>query len=143
MEALEKAMSNLFQVLQKVDKESSGVLAANFVSETQMIFREPAPAAPARTALSNRVQPRETRNPNRILAAAIDASMVIIALGLFLGVFVLGAGAQALTRHNAPLLALVLAVLPVFYWFLWVLTASPTPGTRFAKRCTTPPGGGS
>lgn len=70
--------------------------------------------------------------PKRILAAVYDASMVLIALGLFVGVFLLSGGMLLITRQSLQFLASVLAVLALFYRFLWVLVNRDTPGMHFA-----------
>jgi uncharacterized RDD family membrane protein YckC len=69
---------------------------------------------------------------HRMIAAAFDMSMVLIAVGLFLGVFFLSGGMLMLSKENAPFLISVAALLGLFYRFLWVLGNGETPGMRFA-----------
>ncbi len=69
---------------------------------------------------------------HRMIAAAFDFSMVLIALGLFLGVFFLSGGMLMLSKQNAPFLISVAALLGLFYRFLWVLGNGESPGMRFA-----------
>lgn len=69
---------------------------------------------------------------HRIIAAAVDVSMVLIALGLFLGVFYFAGGEMVLNRGTIPFLIGVAAVIALFYRFLWCLTNGDTPGMRFA-----------
>jgi uncharacterized RDD family membrane protein YckC len=69
---------------------------------------------------------------HRMIAAAFDASMVLIAVGLFLGIFFLSGGMLLLSKQNAPFLVSVAALLTLFYRFLWVLGNGETPGMRFA-----------
>jgi uncharacterized RDD family membrane protein YckC len=69
---------------------------------------------------------------HRMIAAAFDLSMVLIAVGLFLGVFFLSGGMLLLSKQNAPFLISVAALLGMFYRFLWVLGNGETPGMRFA-----------
>lgn len=69
---------------------------------------------------------------HRMIAAAFDASMVLIAVGLFLGIFFLSGGMLMLSPQNAPFLISVAALLALFYRFLWVLGNGETPGMRFA-----------
>jgi uncharacterized RDD family membrane protein YckC len=69
---------------------------------------------------------------HRMIAAAFDASMVLIAVGLFLGVFFLSGGMLMLSKENAPFLISVAALLGMFYRFLFVLGNGETPGMRFA-----------
>jgi len=69
---------------------------------------------------------------HRMIAAAFDASMVLIAVGLFLAVFFLSGGMLMLSKQNAPFLISIAALLGLFYRFLWVLGNGETPGMRFA-----------
>lgn len=69
---------------------------------------------------------------HRMIAAAFDMSMVLIAVGLFLGVFFLAGGIPMLSRQNAPFLISVAVLLGIFYRFLFVLGNGETPGMRFA-----------
>lgn len=69
---------------------------------------------------------------HRLIAAAFDLSMVLIAVGLFLGVFFLSGGMLLLSKENAPFLISVALLLGIFYRFLWVLGNGETPGMRFA-----------
>lgn len=67
-----------------------------------------------------------------MIAAAFDASMVLIAVGVFLGIFFLSGGMLMLSKQNTPFLFAVGALLAMFYRFLWVLGNGETPGMRFA-----------
>ncbi len=69
---------------------------------------------------------------HRMIAAAFDTSMVLIAVGLFLAIFFLSGGMLMLSKQNAPFLMAVAALLTLFYRFLWVLGNGETPGMRFA-----------
>jgi uncharacterized RDD family membrane protein YckC len=69
---------------------------------------------------------------HRMIAAAFDCSMILIAVGLFLGVFFLSGGMLMLSKQNAPFLISVAVLLGIFYRFLWVLGNGETPGMRFA-----------
>jgi uncharacterized RDD family membrane protein YckC len=69
---------------------------------------------------------------HRMIAAAFDFSMVLIAVGLFLGIFFLSGGMLMLSKENAPFLISVAVLLGLFYRFLWVLGNGETPGMRFA-----------
>jgi uncharacterized RDD family membrane protein YckC len=69
---------------------------------------------------------------HRMIAAAFDTSMVLIAVGLFLGVFFLSGGMLMLSKENAPFLICVAVLIGIFYRFLWVLGNGETPGMRFA-----------
>jgi uncharacterized RDD family membrane protein YckC len=69
---------------------------------------------------------------HRMVAAAADASVVLIALGIFFLMFVLAGGPVVLNRQTILLLFGVGAVLALFYHFLWCLADGDTPGMRFA-----------
>ena len=69
---------------------------------------------------------------HRIIAAAVDASLVLIGLGVFVGTFLLCGGDVVLGKQNIPFFAGVALVLAIFYRFLWCLAAGDTPGMRFA-----------
>ncbi len=69
---------------------------------------------------------------HRMIAAAFDASMVLIAVGIFLAIFFLSGGFIALTRQTVPLFLGVTAVVALFYRFLWCVADGDTPGMRFA-----------
>ncbi len=69
---------------------------------------------------------------HRMIAAAFDLSMVLIAVGLFLAIFFLSGGMLMLSKQNAPFLIGVGALLALFYRFLFVLGNGETPGMRFA-----------
>lgn len=68
---------------------------------------------------------------HRLLAAAVDTSMVLIGLGIFLAIFFLG-GDLVISRQTAPFLIAVGAVIALFYRCLWYLGNGDTPGMRFA-----------
>ena len=68
---------------------------------------------------------------HRLLAAAIDASMVLTAVGLFLAIFFISGGVLAFTSGNLPFFAGVAVLLTVFYRSLWYLAGGDTPGMRF------------
>jgi uncharacterized RDD family membrane protein YckC len=70
---------------------------------------------------------------HRLLATAVDASMVLIGLGIFtvLLIFMLG-GNLAINRQTAPFLIAVGAVIALFYRSLWYFGNGDTPGMRFA-----------
>jgi uncharacterized RDD family membrane protein YckC len=68
---------------------------------------------------------------HRLLAAAVDASMVLIGLGLFLLIFFVG-GDMVVSRETAPFLIAVGAVIALFYRSLWYFGNGDTPGMRFA-----------
>jgi uncharacterized RDD family membrane protein YckC len=69
---------------------------------------------------------------HRLIAAAVDGSMVLIAVGMFLMVFFLAGGEISLTRQNIPFFSGVVVVVALFYRFLWCVADGDTPGMRFA-----------
>lgn len=68
---------------------------------------------------------------HRLLAAAVDTSMVLIGLGIFLLIFFLG-GDLIISRQTAPFLIAVGAVIALFYRSIWYFGNRDTPGMRFA-----------
>lgn len=70
--------------------------------------------------------------PQRIMAAAIDGSMVLISLGLFLGVFHLAGAQVVLNKATMPLYALAAFVTLTVYRLLWVFANTDSFGTRWS-----------
>ena len=69
---------------------------------------------------------------HRTIAALFDAAMVILAVGLFLGIFVVAGGAVAITAANAVVFLGIAGLLALFYRFLFCVANGDTPGMRFA-----------
>ena len=69
---------------------------------------------------------------HRLMAAAADASMIAIALGLFLAIFYLSGGRIVFTRSSLVLFGGVIAAVVFLYRMLWCLGGGDTPGMRFA-----------
>lgn len=69
---------------------------------------------------------------HRLIAAAFDGSMIVVAVGAFLGVFLLAGGQIELTRQTIPLFSAVALVISLFYRWLWTIANGDTPGMRFA-----------
>jgi uncharacterized RDD family membrane protein YckC len=69
---------------------------------------------------------------HRMIAAAFDASMVMIASGLFLAIFVLSGGDIVISKQSIPMLLCLAAVLGFFYRALFCMANGDTPGMRFA-----------
>jgi uncharacterized RDD family membrane protein YckC len=69
---------------------------------------------------------------HRLIAAAFDVSMVVIAVAVFLSIFLLSGGLIAMSRQTVPLFLCVVAVVALFYRLLWCLADGDTPGMRFA-----------
>jgi len=76
---------------------------------------------------------------HRIMAAAVDFSIVAIALGLFLAVFQISlnlfhiTGVAMLTKQTLPFFGGVAAVFGLLYKILWCLAGSDTAGMRWAQ----------
>ncbi|MEO8027403.1 MAG: RDD family protein [Bryobacteraceae bacterium] len=70
---------------------------------------------------------------HRILAAAIDLSMVLVAVGLFLGVFFLAGGEMVLNKQTVPLLGGAVVLFAGLYHVLWCLGNGDTIGMRAAQ----------
>ena len=69
---------------------------------------------------------------HRMIAAAFDASMILLAVGLFLVIFTIAGGAIALTASNTIFFLGVAGLLALFYRFLWCIGNGDSPGMRFA-----------
>ena len=87
-----------------------------------------------------RVQPGETilcdapvaAPSHRLLAATVDASLILVGLGVFLAIFFFSGGQVAPDRQALSFLLGVTAVITLFYRALWCLANGDTPGMRFA-----------
>lgn len=62
----------------------------------------------------------------------MDISLILVAAGVVLVVFLLLGGDMVFTRETVPFLLGVVAVLALFYRALWVIADGDTPGMRFA-----------
>ncbi len=69
---------------------------------------------------------------HRLVAAAVDASLILVAVGVFLAIFFLSGGQVALDRQALSFIVGVTAVIALFYRALWCLANGDTPGMRFA-----------
>jgi uncharacterized RDD family membrane protein YckC len=70
---------------------------------------------------------------HRAVAAALDAAMVTIGYGLFLGTFVLAGGEFVLNRATVPVFAAAFAIIATFYGLLWALGCGETAGMRWTQ----------
>jgi len=92
------------------------------------------------SAAEVRIQPGETivcdapvaAPSHRLMAAAADASLILVAVGLFLVIFFAAGGQVALDRQAMSFIIGVTAVIALFYRALWCLANGDTPGMRFA-----------
>jgi uncharacterized RDD family membrane protein YckC len=69
---------------------------------------------------------------HRTVAALFDAAMVLLALGLFLVIFVVAGGAVSITAGNSVFFLGIAALVALFYRFLFCVANGDTPGMRFA-----------
>jgi uncharacterized RDD family membrane protein YckC len=65
------------------------------------------------------------------MAAALDASVVLIGVGIFGGVFYLAGGQVTLNAKTVPVFLGVVAALLIFYRVLWCLGRGDTPGMKW------------
>jgi len=87
-----------------------------------------------------RTQPGETIDcdapvaapSHRLMAAAVDGSLILVAVGVFLAIFFLSGGQVALDRQALSFILGVTAVIALFYRALWCLANGDSPGMRFA-----------
>ena len=87
-----------------------------------------------------RVQPGETIDcdapvaapTHRLVASAVDGSLILVAVGVFLAIFFLSGGQVALDRQALSFFIGVTAVIALFYRALWCLANGDSPGMRFA-----------
>lgn len=70
---------------------------------------------------------------HRALAAALDTSVVLIALGIFGSIFSLAGGQLVLNAKTLPLIAAIAATFVVFYKLLWCLANGDTAGMRWTR----------
>jgi uncharacterized RDD family membrane protein YckC len=69
---------------------------------------------------------------HRFIAASFDASMVLIGLGLFLGVFLLSGGRIVFNKQVIPMFLGAVGLIWALYHTLWCMANGDTPGMRFA-----------
>ncbi|HYL35578.1 MAG TPA: RDD family protein [Bryobacteraceae bacterium] len=69
---------------------------------------------------------------HRMIAAALDGSVVLISLALFGLVFYLAGGQIVLNAKTAPLFIAVVAALIALYRLLWCFAETDSPGMRWA-----------
>ena len=87
-----------------------------------------------------RVQPGETIDcdapvaapTHRLVASAVDGSLILVGVGIFLAIFFLSGGQVALDRQAMSFIVGVTAVIALFYRALWCLANGDSPGMRFA-----------
>ena len=70
---------------------------------------------------------------HRVMAAAMDASMILIALALFGTIFYSVGGTLVISSKTVPLFVGIAGALLVFYKVLWCLAGGDTAGMRWAR----------
>jgi uncharacterized RDD family membrane protein YckC len=70
---------------------------------------------------------------HRFLAAALDGSFVLTAMGLFVASFAIGGGPLVFDKHTVPVFAGIGAVLWFFYQFLFCAGDGDTPGMQWTQ----------
>lgn len=70
---------------------------------------------------------------HRAMAAALDGSVMAIAMAIFGVVFHLAGGAFVLNAHTIPMFAGAVAGIVIFYRLLWCLANSDTAGQSWAR----------
>ena len=70
---------------------------------------------------------------HRIIASALDMSLVLIALGVFLLTFHVAGGEIVLNRYTMPFFARIAAVLALFYHFLFCICGGDTAGMQWTQ----------
>jgi uncharacterized RDD family membrane protein YckC len=87
-----------------------------------------------------RVQPGETIDcdapvaapTHRLMAAAVDGSLILVGVGVFLAIFFVSGGQVTLDRQALSFVVGVTVVIALFYRALWCLANGDSPGMRFA-----------
>jgi uncharacterized RDD family membrane protein YckC len=110
-----RSSSNVGDPQQALEFQEAEAAANSLDAQTDLIYCDAPVALPG----------------HRLLAAAVDISMVLIGLGLFLLIFFLG-GDLVISRQTAPFLIAVGAVIALFYRSLWYFGNGDSPGMRFA-----------
>jgi uncharacterized RDD family membrane protein YckC len=70
---------------------------------------------------------------HRFVAAALDWSLVLIAYGLFLAAFCALGGHLSLNKINSLMFGGVLLLFGLTYGLIWAISATETPGMKFAQ----------
>lgn len=70
---------------------------------------------------------------HRVMAAVVDASIVLIALALFVLIFHVAGGRILLNRTTLPVFAAVVAATMFFYKLLWCLAGGDTVGMNWTR----------
>jgi uncharacterized RDD family membrane protein YckC len=71
--------------------------------------------------------------PHRVISAALDWSIVVIAYGIFLAVYRLMGGEFVLNKGNVALLGAVLPLFGLLYGLMWAWAGKEPVGMQWAK----------
>jgi uncharacterized RDD family membrane protein YckC len=69
---------------------------------------------------------------HRLVAAAVDGSLILVGVAVFLAIFFVSGGQVALDRQALSFILGVTVVIALFYRALWCLANGDSPGMRFA-----------
>jgi len=69
---------------------------------------------------------------HRAIAVALDASLIVMGLGIFGLIFKFAGGQMAFNAKTAPVLAGIVAGVVLFYKLLWSLASGDTPGMKWS-----------
>lgn len=70
---------------------------------------------------------------HRSMAAALDASLIVIALAVFGAIFYLAGGAIVINSRTLPLVIGVAALVTFFYKLLWCMANGDSPGMKWSR----------
>jgi len=70
---------------------------------------------------------------HRVMAAAVDISIIMIALGFFIGILELMCGEITVAKETVPLFLGIAFVFALLYKVLWAFADADSPGMRFAR----------
>jgi uncharacterized RDD family membrane protein YckC len=69
---------------------------------------------------------------HRLVAAAVDGSLILVGVAVFLAIFFVSGGQVAMDRQALSFILGVTVVIALFYRALWCLANGDSPGMRFA-----------
>jgi len=108
---------------------------AKTADQPTLDFLPPAPPAPRTLPTTVEAQifcdALVATTPHRMLAAALDLSVILMGYGLFVAVVYLRAGVLVLNRLNLLVFGAALVLVALFYGLLWMLAKTETPGMRW------------
>lgn len=70
---------------------------------------------------------------HRVIAAALDASIIVIGLAVFGAIFYMAGGVVAINSKTLPLIIGVVAVVTFLYKLLWSMANGDSPGMRWTR----------